>query len=315
MHPLIIIIGPTAVGKSALGVELALKLDGEIISGDSVQCYRKLDIGSAKPTAAEKKGVVHYLIDFLDPADTFTVARFQTLTTELIELIRSKGKVPIVVGGTGLYIRSILDDYTFPEEGSTALKNKWLDYVKLYGNDQLHRCLAQCDPISAQKLHPNDIARIIRALEVFELTGKPLSEQRKYNEKVYFALDQSIIYIGLTAPRAMIYERINQRCDTMIKSGMIDEVLSLLKEGYSPRIKALQSIGYRHVIYYLRGIVAFDEMMRLFKRDTRHFAKRQLTWFRRDPRIRWFDITESDLTQIVNDVERTCREFQTRVQL
>lgn len=314
MQPLVVIIGPTAVGKSALGVELAKKLNGEIISGDSVQVYKKLDIGSAKPTVAEQQGIPHHLIDFLDPAESFTVARFQALTRELITAIRSRGKVPIIVGGTGLYIRSLLDDFTFPEQGSDENKKKWLEYVRIHGNLELHRVLAEHDPFSAEKLHPNDTARIIRALEVYELTGKPLSEQRSYADKNYLNLDESIIYIGLNAPREVLYERINQRCNDMVKCGIIDEVLNILLEGYSPKLKALQSIGYRHVLYYLRGIVTLDEMLRLFKRDTRRFAKRQLTWFRRDPRIVWYDITKSPLSEISNDLS-TCRDFQTRVQL
>lgn len=313
MKPLIIIIGPTAVGKSALGVELALALDGEIISGDSVQVYKRLDIGSAKPTKEEQKGIQHHLIDFLDPADAFTVARFQDLCTKQIADIKARGKTPIVVGGTGLYIRSILDGFVFPEEGSAEIKSKWLHYCKINGNVNLHRQLAAKDPLSAKKLHYNDTARIIRALEIFEITGKPLSEQRSYQEKEYLELDESICYIGLKAPREVIYARINQRCEEMVKHGIIEEVLGLLCDGYSPNIKSLQSIGYRHVADYARGFVTLDEMLRIFQRDTRRFAKRQLTWFRRDPRIQWFDIMECPLNDIINAIYTTCREFQTKV--
>lgn len=302
MQPLIIIIGPTAVGKSALGVELALSLNGEIISGDSVQVYEKLNIGSAKPTLAEMNGVPHYLIDLLDPAEPFTAANFQSRARELIASIRAKGKVPIVVGGTGLYIRSLLDEFEFPEEGSDQIKGKWLDYAKSHGNQRLHKELTACDPLSAEKLHYNDTARIIRALEVFELTGKPLSEQRSYKEKEYPDLDESVLYLGLTAPREIIYERINERCQIMVKHGIIDETMHLVREGYSYKLKSLQSIGYRHVIYYIRGLVTQSEMMRLMQRDTRHFAKRQLTWFRRDPRIKWYDITEYSLRTICEDI-------------
>lgn len=315
MQPLIIIIGPTGIGKSSLGVELALKLNGEIISGDSIQVYRKLNIGSAKPTKDEQQGIPHHLIDFLDPAESFTVAHFQTLTEKLITSIKGRGKVPIVVGGTGLYIRSILDGFSFPEEGCEELKDKWLDYANIHGNNELYKLLTKFDPISADKLHPNDTSRVIRALEVFQITGKPLSQQRSYHDREYLVLDQSTIYIGLSAPREIIYDRINQRCDNMISHGIIDEVLGLLSEGYSPKVKPLKSIGYRHVLYYLRGLVTFDEMLRLFKRDTRRFAKRQLTWFRRDPRIKWYDITKCNLNDIIIDISNTCREIQTRVQL
>lgn len=315
LRPLIIIVGPTAVGKSALGVELALKFNGEIISGDSVQVYKKLDIGSAKATPAEQRGVPHHLIDFLDPAEPFTAAQFQSLTRELIPAIQAKGKIPIIVGGTGLYIRSILDNFTFPEEGSDMIKRKWLVYANIHGNKELHRILVEYDPLSAAKLHPNDTARIIRALEVYEITGRPLSSQRSYGDKEYSTLGESILYIGLNAPREIIYERINERCNEMVRCGIIDEVKNLLQEGYSPKLKSLQSIGYRHVLYYLKGFVTMDEMLRLFKRDTRRFAKRQLTWFRRDPRIVWYDITDTSINDILIDITATCTVFQSRVQL
>ncbi|NLM20752.1 MAG: tRNA (adenosine(37)-N6)-dimethylallyltransferase MiaA [Peptococcaceae bacterium] len=302
MKSIIVIIGPTAVGKSSLGVELALKLKGEIISGDSVQVYRKLNIGSAKPTPAEQKGVRHHLIDVLEPDENFTAADFQAKARALISEIQARGHVPIIVGGTGLYIRALLDGFTFPEEGSTAIKQKWLEFARVNGQVALYDKLKECDPLSARKLHPNDKARIIRALEVFEITGKPLSAQRFYEERKYPALDKSILYIGLTAPREIIYQRIDQRCDDMVKYGIVQEVSALLKEGYSPKLKSLQSIGYRHVILYLKGLLTWDEMLRLFKRDTRRFAKRQLTWFRRDPRIKWYDITQNDLDIIVDKI-------------
>lgn len=314
IQPLVIIIGPTAVGKTAIGVELALAIDGEIISGDSVQVYRKLDIGSAKPSKEEQKGVPHHLLDFLDPAEPYTVALFQAQTEHLIKYIKNKGKTPIIVGGTGLYIRSVTDGFCFPQKGSDTIKQKWLDYAHEQGKEQLHSELAARDPLSASKLHINDTARIVRALEVFEITGEPLSSQRAYNEKQYSELDDSIIYIGLTAPREIIYERINQRCEIMIEAGLIEETESLLREGYSPKLKSLQSIGYRHAVLYLTGKVTRSEMLRLLQRDTRHFAKRQLTWFRRDHRIKWYDITTLTLDQIINDMANTCREFQTRVE-
>lgn len=313
MKPLIVIVGPTAVGKSSLGVELALRLKGEIISGDSVQVYRKLDIGSAKPTPEEQKGVRHHLIDILDPREPFTAATFQRLARDLITEIQARDRVPIVVGGTGLYIRAVLDGFSFPEEGAAEIKEKWLRFVKENGRDALYRRLKLCDPVSAHKLHPNDTARIIRALEVFEITGKPLSDQRLYQEKQYPDLAESVLYIGLNAPRKIIYGRIDQRCDDMVKYGIVEEVSALLNEGYSPKLKSLQSIGYRHVILYLKGLVTREEMLRLFKRDTRRFAKRQLTWFRRDPRIKWYDICEDGLGTIVSlickDFADTCRVF------
>ncbi|TGE31260.1 tRNA (adenosine(37)-N6)-dimethylallyltransferase MiaA [Desulfosporosinus sp. Sb-LF] len=313
MYPLIIIIGPTGVGKSSLGIELAREIGGEIISGDSVQVYQKLDIGSAKPTAEELKLVPHHCIDFLDPAEPFTAAQFKLTATSLIREIRSRGHFPIVVGGTGLYIRSLLDPYDFSQHGSEEIRSKWKEYVVLYGNLSLHEELQKLDPETARQLHPNDVFRIIRALEVLELTGETLSSQRQFRDNEYQPLDPSIVYIGLTAPREVIYERINQRCVAMLSQGLIEETLSLLKSGYDSTLKPLQSIGYRHAHWYIKGLITQPEMLRLLQRDTRHFAKRQLTWFRRDPRVRWYDI-ETEPYEILNSIIETCRAYQTRVE-
>jgi len=311
--PLVIIIGPTGVGKSALGLALAQQIGGEIISGDSVQVYQKLDIGSAKPTPAELQLVPHHLIDYLDPSAPFTAAQFKFLATSLIEEIRDRGHIPIVVGGTGLYIRSLLDPYDFSQHGSEEIRTKWREFTLQNGNLALHQALKDCDPKTAEQLHPNNVLRVIRALEVFELTGKTLSSERQFRDDEYRPLDPTVKYIGLNAPRDVIYERINQRCVAMLSQGLIDETHSLLKLGYAPTLKPLQSIGYRHALWYLKGLVLQEEMLRLLQRDTRHFAKRQLTWFRRDPRIRWYDIeTKTDV--IVEEIVQTCSACQTRVE-
>ncbi len=313
MNPLIIIIGPTGVGKTSLGIALALELGGEIISGDSVQLYKKLDIGSAKPSAAELQLVPHHLIDYLDPSEPFSAAQFKLKATTLINEIRERGHVPIVVGGTGLYIRSLLDPYDFSQPGSEKIRSKWNEFCQLHGNLALHEELRERDPETAQQLHPNDVFRIIRALEVFELTGSTLSSQRQFQDNEYKALDPSTLYIGLTASREVIYERINRRCISMLSQGLIEETLALLNSGYSPTLKPFQSIGYRHTIWYLKGLVTQSEMLRLLQRDTRHFAKRQLTWFRRDPRISWYN-TETDLDVILKEIVKTCRACKTRVE-
>jgi len=312
VYPLVIIIGPTGIGKSALGLALAQKIGGEIISGDSVQVYQKLDIGSAKPSRAELELVPHHLIDFLDPAESFTAAQFKVMATSLIDEIRSRGHVPIVVGGTGLYIRSLLDPYDFSQQGSEEIRCKWNEFAELHGNLLLHEELKKRDPETAEQLHPNDVLRITRALEVFELTGKTISSQRQFKDDQYQTLDPSIVYIGLTAPRNLIYERINQRCVEMLSQGLIEETLGLMREGYSLTLKPLQSIGYRHAIWFLKGLVTQPEMLRLLQRDTRHFAKRQLTWFRRDPRISWYDL-EIDFNVILESVVQACRACQSRV--
>ncbi|WP_019850479.1 tRNA (adenosine(37)-N6)-dimethylallyltransferase MiaA [Desulfitobacterium sp. PCE1] len=314
MKPLVIIVGPTAVGKTALGVALAQALQGEIISGDSVQVYRKLDIGSAKPTLEEQGNIPHYLLDALDPTEPFTVAQFQTLAHHSIQDIQSRGKVPIVVGGTGLYIRSLIDPFQFAEHGSEPIRNFWTAFLSERGKEALHQELEKRDPLSAQRLHPNDTVRIIRALEICQLTGKPFSEIRGHQDTVYPPLASSILYVGLTAPRDIIYERINHRCEQMVASGLIEETQNLIQEGYSPKLKPLQSIGYRHALLYLYGKVTLPEMMRIFQRDTRHFAKRQLTWFRRDPRVVWHDTYNENMTNILEFLIDTCRGIQSRVE-
>ncbi len=306
MHPLVVIVGPTAVGKSALGVELARSVNGEIISADSVQVYRQLDIGSAKPTVQERKNIPHHLIDCLDPQQPFTVAQFQFQANLLIDAIKKRDHVPVLLGGTGLYIRSLLDPYRFSECSSEYLREKWTNFHRVEGKEALYEALKQRDLLSAERLHINDVVRIIRALEIYDLTGKTLSSQRQYQENEYPPLDPSIIYIGLTAPREILYQRINMRCEEMLAQGLLAETLELLQIGYSPKLKPLQSIGYRHAIWYLQGWVTFNEMLRLLKRDTRHFAKRQLTWFRRDPRITWYDITQTSMENILRDLSQTC---------
>ncbi|MDQ7092723.1 tRNA (adenosine(37)-N6)-dimethylallyltransferase MiaA [Desulfosporosinus sp. PR] len=313
MLPLIVIIGPTGIGKSSLGLALAQQIDGEIISGDSVQVYQKLDIGSAKPTAQELQLVPHHLIDCLDPKEPFTVAQFKDLATSRIEEIRGRGHVPIVVGGTGLYVRSLLDPYDFSEHGSEQIRLKWQEYALSQGKPALHEALEQRDPETARMLHPNNVQRIIRALEVYELTGQPFSSQRQFKDDEYQPLGPAVLYIGLTAPRQVIYERINRRCEIMLEEGLLEETLNLLEMGYSSTLKPMQSIGYRHALWCLKGLVTKAEMLRLLQRDTRHFAKRQLTWFRRDPRICWYDIAEG-LEPVLKVLIRTCRALQTRVE-
>ncbi|CAA7601937.1 tRNA dimethylallyltransferase [Acididesulfobacillus acetoxydans] len=314
MRPFVVIVGPTAVGKSALGLDLARAVRGEIISGDSVQVYRKLDIGSAKTPPGEREGVPHHLFDFLDPREPYSAAQFQEAASRLISEIQARDHVPILVGGTGLYVRSLLDPYRFSEKGSGAIRQKWLSFLAQEGKEALHRALAERDPLTAARLHVNDRVRVIRALEVFELTGRPLSGTRTASDKVYAPLAPNTIYIGLEAPREILYRRIDERCAEMIREGLVEETADLLHSGYSRELKPLQSLGYRHVLWYLRGLATLPEALRLMQRDTRHFAKRQFTWFRRDPRITWYDISRFSPNRILADVICTCRALETRVE-
>jgi tRNA dimethylallyltransferase len=300
-----VIVGPTAVGKSALGLLWAQAAGGEIISGDSVQVYKGFTIGSAKPTLEERAAVPHHLIDILEPGEPFSAAHFQVLARGAVDDIRRRHRQPIVVGGTGLYIRALLDPFDFPQEGSQAVKKKWAELEKQKGSPYLHAQLKEWDPESAHKLHVNDKARIIRALEVYELTQIPLSQQRAYTEKHYPPLE-NVVFVGLEIERSVMYQRIENRCDAMIRAGLIEEAETLLRQGCSPCLKPMRSIGYRHVTDYLYGKATKQEMMRLFKRDTRRFAKRQLTWFKRDPRITWYNMHYLSEKQILNALLNSC---------
>jgi tRNA dimethylallyltransferase len=304
---LVVIVGPTAVGKSDIGLELAKAAEGEIISGDSVQVYKGFDIGSAKPTIEEQAAVPHHLIDILEPDEPFSAAQFQVLAREAVAEIRSRFRQPIVVGGTGLYIRALLDPFDFPLESSGEVREKWMELEKQMGIQHLHDILSERDPRTAAALHFNDRARILRALEVCDLTSLPLSQQRDYAEKSYPEL-KDVVMIGLDMPRNMIYQRIEERCDMMVRQGLLEEVDCLLSLGVSPDLKPMKSIGYRHAADYLQGITTKEEMMRLFKRDTRRFAKRQLTWFRRDPRVTWLDVQELSKSCILNNLLVSCQD-------
>jgi len=292
---LIVIVGPTAVGKTEISVEIASHLDGEIISADSMQVYREMNIGTAKIQNQEMislngKKITHHLIDILNPDEDFSVADFQLLVRTLISDINLKGKTPLLVGGTGLYINSIIDPYNFTEkEADIELRKKLYEEAEQWGNYYLYNKLLKVDPDTAKKFHPNDLRRIVRALETFYQTGKTISSiQNEHNHQSLYDL----VMIGLFSERDILYQRINQRVDQMIEAGLIQEVYQLLKKGYSSRLKSMQGLGYRQIVAYLTGILTKDEAIYLLKRDTRHFAKRQFTWFKRDQRIKWFNVND-----------------------
>ena len=279
-----VIAGPTASGKTALAVELAKKYNGEVVSADSMQIYRKMNIGTAKPTVEETEGIPHHMIDILEPRENFSVAAYVEAAHEVIEDISHRGKLPIVAGGTGLYINSLIDDVDFSEEeNDNSIRESLQRFADEEGVGALWERLKVCDPVSAEKIHPNNVKRVIRAIEVFELTGRPISEQNEEIKKKISRYNPLMIMIN--RPREYLYERIEKRVDIMLSDGLIEEVEALKNMGLTKKNMAMQGIGYKEVLDYLHGLTTKDEMIRIIKRDTRRYAKRQLTWFRRDERM------------------------------
>lgn len=284
---LLCLLGPTAVGKTEIAIQLAQRLNAEIVSVDSRQIYRQMDIGTAKPTPEEQQAARHHLIDCVDISQPFSVADYQSLADAAIADIRNRGKWVLLVGGAGLYFRAIVDGLFEGPGANPALRKRLEAEAAQNGVDTLHKRLQTCDPESADRIHPNNLVRVIRALEVYELTGTPMSElqQQWHPEKQRYPF----IAFGLTMPRALLYHRIEQRVDVMLANGLIAEVESLLAAGYARDSVALQSFGYRELIAYLDGDCTYLEAISQLKQNTRRFAKRQLTWFRKDTRIEWLD--------------------------
>lgn len=287
--PLIILAGPTAVGKTSLSIRLAKETGGEIISADSMQVYRHMDIGSAKITKEEMEGVPHYLVNVLEPEEEFNVVRFQQMAKEAAERIWKKGKIPLVVGGTGFYIQALLYDIDFTENDGDESYRRQLERKASdeEGASELYEILKTVDPKAAQKIHPRNIKRIIRALEFYHQTGKKISEHnetQRQKESPY-----NYAYFVLTDERSRLYERIDRRVDLMMEQGLLDEVRYLKERGVRKDSTAMQGLGYKELYAYLEGEYPLDEAVRIIKRDTRHFAKRQLTWFKRERDVIWAD--------------------------
>lgn len=294
--PLVVIAGPTATGKSEVAVEIATRLNGEIISADSMQVYRRMNIGTAKLLPEERKGVPHHLIDIVEPTENYSVANFQEQATQVIKEVHLRNKLPILVGGTGLYINAVIDNYFFPAGLlNSQIRQQLIQLGKEIGTEALHRWLVEVDPESAARIQPGDLRRIVRALEVFHLTGQPLSafHHSKHSSSPGYNLGM----FGLYCPRELLYQRINRRVEEMISQGLVEEVKQLLAEGCTPSTTALQAVGYKEIIDYLRGYYDLDTAVEMIKRNTRRLAKRQMTWFKRDQRIRWFDITQFPSSQ------------------
>lgn len=280
MKPLVILTGPTAVGKTELSIKLAKLLNGEIISADSMQVYKGMDIGTAKITKEEMQGVEHHLIDIITPFEDWDVSSFKTYSQNALDDIVMRGRIPLVTGGTGFYIQALVKDVDFSYEDNSDVRNELEREYELKGADYLHEKLKEVDPVSAVIIHKNNVKRVIRALEFFKLNGYPISEHNKTqseNESPY-----NFAYFVLTDERDKLYERINRRVDIMLENGLVDEVKRLKDSGLDRSYVSMQGLGYKEILDYLDGKLTLEEAVYILKRDTRHFAKRQLTWFRRE---------------------------------
>jgi len=299
--PLVAIVGPTAAGKTALAIRLCQTFDGEVISADSRQVYRGMDIGTAKPTPEERRQVPHHLIDIINPDEEFTLAEFQTRAYAAIDDVLARGRVPFLVGGTGQYIRAVLEGWTVPRvPPNRALRDRLYHEAEEQGPERLHARLVSVDPDAARKIDPRNVRRVIRALEVYEATGAPISYWQRREPPPY-----CILRIGLTMPREALYQRIDARVDRMMAAGLLAEVQHLVRSGYSLDLPAMSGLGYAQLGQYLRGEVSLEEAVRLIKRDTRRFVRHQYNWFRlNDPRIHWFD-ARADPYDAVSELVRT----------
>lgn len=286
--PLIVLTGPTAVGKTKLSISLAKAVDGEIISADSMQVYRQMDIGSAKIRPGEMKGIPHYLVDVLNPDEAFHVVRFQEMAKQAMSEIYQKGKIPILTGGTGFYIQAVLYDIDFTKNGGDSTYRRELEKLaKTEGAKYLHEMLSKVDPQSAQEIHAHNIKRVIRALEYFHQTGQQISKHNqceRLKESPY-----CFAYFVLNEDRKLLYERINLRVDQMMDEGLEDEVRGLKEQGFTRDMVSMQGLGYKEMLDYLDGACSLEDAVSVIKRDTRHFAKRQITWFKRERDVIWID--------------------------
>jgi len=296
---MIVICGPTGLGKTGLAIELAPSFRAEIISADSMQVYRYMDIGTAKATQQEQKCVRHHMIDILNPDEPFDAARYAIMARRIIANLHHKGVVPMVVGGTGFYIRALLYGLFQSRPTDPSIRKRLSEEVKRCGLPAFYRKLTIRDPDAAANIHPNDEFRIIRALEVMETTGEKLSSLHSAHR--FSDIPYKVLMIGLNMDRAILYQGINRRTEEMVKKGLLGEVRSLLSKGYDSNIKAMQSIGYRHMVEFIEGRLTWDEAVRTLKRDTRRYAKRQLTWFRKDENVVWE--SPENVTAIRNRIE------------
>ena len=303
---LIVILGPTAVGKTNLSIALAQKLSTEIISGDSMLVYKGFDIGTAKPTLEEMKGIKHHIIDILEPWENFNVSDFHDKVKPLIEQINNEGKIPILAGGTGLYVKSQLEGYIFNETSGDVEYRKHLEKLaSKHGKEYVYKMLQEVDPQTAQRLHVNNFNRIIRALEVYHLGKEQISQKNHYELTGELIYDAYIV--GLNRSRQNLYDRINQRVDIMMDCGFVDEVQSLLQNGAKIDWQSMKGIGYREIASYLNGDIDLDTAVYEMKKATRHFAKRQFTWYKKMPYISWYDVEQLSEDELLATVLTDCK--------
>lgn len=298
----IVLLGPTAVGKTDLSIELAKKFDGEVVSCDSMQIYRGMDIGTAKVKEEETEGITHHLIDIVEPDEEFTVAEYSEEAKKKIRDINSRGKLPIFVGGTGLYINSLIYNLDFTEvRPNFEIRNKYEAYVETRGKEYVYKILEEIDPETAAKLHPNDTRRVVRAIEIYMTSGEKMSDRNKNFREAN--KDYDYYLLGLYMDRKKLYERINLRVDLMMEEGLLDEVKNLLDKGYTRDMTSMQAIGYKEIISYLNGEMDLEESVEILKRNSRRYAKRQLTWFRKEDQVNWFNVEDYRLEDIFKDIE------------
>ncbi|MDH4098004.1 MAG: tRNA (adenosine(37)-N6)-dimethylallyltransferase MiaA [Nitrospira sp.] len=291
-RPLVVLLGPTAVGKSRLGVQVARHIGTEALTADSRQVYRGMDIGTDKPPADERQGVLHRLIDLADPDEAFNTGWYRREALAEIDRLYAESRLPFVVGGTGLYIRTLVRGLCSAPPADPLVRAELMRMSKEQGRDGLYAELAQVDPVTAARLHPNDEAKVMRALEVYRLSGQPMSDLQRHHG--FQDAPFSALLIGLQRPKEELYRRIEERIDWQLAHGMVQETRSLLDRGYGRQLGAMKGLGYRHVAAHLSGEYDYAEMVRLFKRDTRRFAKRQMTWFRKEPGIRWISMEHDE---------------------
>ena len=284
---IIVICGPTAVGKTSFAIELASMFNGEIVGADSMQIYRHMDIGTAKPNQEEQARICHHMIDIIDPDQPFDAAQYAKMAFEHIQYLESQNLNRFIVGGTGLYIKSLLHGMFESKSSNSTVRNRLKAEASELGIKFLHERLKNCDPETAGQIHPKDTYRIIRAIEVYEITGKPISQHRKehgFSDNIF-----QVLKIGLNIKREVLYQQIDKRAYEMVDAGFIKEVTNLLKMGYTPDLKSMKSIGYRHIVNHITKSIPLNETITTMQRDTRRYAKRQLTWFRADPEINWME--------------------------